>query len=168
MNVVADSRESMPAWRANPVFWLMLLLPASAVVGGIATLFIALRGADAPLPAGYHWEGEHLDRDFERARNAAAHGIEVDITIAAGECVAAVRSTPADAPSLTVLFSNGADPGLDRVVLLNRVAAGEYRGVCAPLPAGRWRVSLQDGAATWAIRAQVAGAVDRLTLRARK
>jgi len=155
-------------YRANPVFWLMWLLPASAVVAGLATLAIALRHADPPLPADYHWEGEHLDRDFELARNAAAHATEVDFSIASGECVATVRSAPGDAPSLTMLFANGADAGLDRVVLLNRVAPGEYRGACAPIPAGRWRVSLEDAAATWNIRAQAVGAVDRLTLRGRK
>jgi uncharacterized protein len=168
MSAAVDSSRSDPPWRANPVFWLMWLLPASAVVAGFATLFIALRGADSPLPKDYHWEGEHLDRDFALARNAAAHGTEVDFAIASGECVATVRSAPGDAPSLTLLFANGADAGLDRVVLLNRVVPGEYRGACAPIPAGRWRVSLEDAAATWSIRAQAVGAVDRLTLRGRK
>jgi len=167
MNALADSSRADRPWRANPVFWLMWLLPASAVVGSFATLFIALRSADTALPAAYHWEGEKLDRDFELARNAAAHGIEVDFSHAAGECVARVRSAPGDAPSLTMLFANGADAGLDRVVLLNRAAPGEYRGVCAPLPTGRWRVSLEDAAATWSIRAQSVGTVDRLALRAR-
>ena len=37
-------------------------------------------------------------------------------------------------------------PGLDRVLLLPRVAPGEYRGACAPLPRGRWRVALEDAA----------------------
>lgn len=155
----------MSPYRANPVFWLMILLPASAVVGGLVTLGIALRHADPTLPAGYHWEGERLDRDFELARNAAAHGTQVDFTNTSGECVAAVRSAPGDANSLTVLFANGADTGLDRVLLLRRVAPGDFRAACAPLPPGRWRVSVD--AAGWSIRAQVVGAVDRLALRAR-
>jgi hypothetical protein len=146
----------------------MLLLPASSVVAGLATLFIALRSADPPLPAGYHWEGARLERDFELARNAAANGVEVDIAFTSGECVATVRSAPGDAPALTLLFANGTDAGLDRVVMLKRVAPGEYRGACAPLAAGRWRVSLEDAASTWSIRTQVAGGVERIALRARK
>ena len=130
--------------RRNPVFWIMILLPAATVVAGLTTLGIALREADPPLPAAYHWEGEHLDRDFARQRNAAA---------------------PDDVAALTLLFSSASDPGLDRVVLLKRVAAGEYRGACAPIPPGHWRVALEAG--QWSIRTQVAGRVNRLTLRAR-
>jgi hypothetical protein len=163
-----DSPRPASQFRSNPVFWIMWLLPASAVLGGLVTLAIALRSADRALPAAYHWEGEQLDRDFERARNAAAHGTEVGFTLTAGECAAIVRSAPTDSTSLTLLFTHGADAGLDRVVLLNRVAPGEYRGACATIPAGRWRVTLEDAAATWSIRAQANGAVDALTLRARK
>ena len=154
--------------RANPVFWLMWMLLGAAVLGGFATLAIALRSADRQLPATYHWEGEHLDRDFALARVAAAHGIEVTFaTQAGGQCSATLRHAPGDPQALTMLFANGSDPGLDRVLRLARVAAGEYRGACAPLPEGRWRVALGDDAGQWSIRAQLSGGLDRLELRAR-
>jgi uncharacterized protein len=153
--------------RRNPVFWIMILLPAATVVAGLTTLGIALREGDPPLPAAYHWEGEHLDRDFAQQRNAAAHGIQVTLSTHAadGLCAAQVRAAPDDVAALTLLFSSATDPGLDRVVLLKRVAAGEYRGACAPIPPGRWRVALDAG--QWSIRTQLVGSVDHLTLRAR-
>ena len=40
--------------RANPVFWLIWALLGAAVLGGFATLAIALRSADRQLPATYH------------------------------------------------------------------------------------------------------------------
>jgi hypothetical protein len=156
--------------RRNPVFWIVWLIPAATVVAGLSTLAVALRSADRPLPEAYHWEGEHLDRDFALARNAAIHGIQVTLTANAadGICTASVRAAPLDAPALTLLFANGADAGLDRVVLLKRVAAGEYRGPCAPIPPGRWRVALEDSAGQWSIRTQLVGSVHQLTLRARR
>ena len=153
--------------RANPVFWLIWVLLGAAVIGGLATLAIALRHADRQLPATYHWEGERLDHDFALARAAAAHGIEVTLTHAAGQCTATLRNAPGDPQRLTALFANTADPGLDRVILLSRVAAGEYRGACTPLPDGRWRVALEDDAGQWSIRAQHAGGLERLELSAR-
>ncbi len=164
MNSTADS-----PFRSNPVFWIMWLLPAAAVVGGFATLFIALRGADRPLPATYHWEGEHLDRDFAQARLAAAHGIEVTVELqpAAGECRATLHNAPDDPSSLTLLLSNVADAGFDRVILLRRDRAGSYHGACAPLPPGRWRVALEDAAGAWAIRTQLTGNSATVELRAR-
>jgi len=153
--------------RANPVFWLMWLLPAAAVVAGLTTLGIALRKADRQLPAEYHWEGEHLDHDFALARVAAAHGIEVTFVANQTGCSATLRHAPADTEALSVLFANAADPDLDRVIRLPRIGPGEYRGACAPLPAGRWHVALEDAAGQWTIRTQVAGRIERLELRAR-
>ena len=155
--------------RANPVFWLIWVLLGAAVIGGLATLAIAVTKADRQLPPTYHWEGELLDRDFALARAAAAHGIEVTLATnaAAGQCSATLRNAPDDPQALNVLFANSSDPGLDRVLRLARVAAGEYRGACAPLPAGRWRVALEDAAGQWAIRVQVTGSLDLLELRAR-
>ena len=57
--------------RNNPVLWLIWVLLGSAVIGGLATLAIATHRADRQLPPDYHWEGQNLDRDFERARYAA-------------------------------------------------------------------------------------------------
>jgi hypothetical protein len=154
-------------YRANPVFWIMCLLPAAAVVAGLGTLAIALRHADHALPASYHWEGERLDRDFARQRVAASHGIEVDFTVSAGECVATLRHAPDDPAALMLSFTHSSDAGLDRVVLLRRSEAGLYRAACAPLPAGRWRVALEDPAGTWAIRSQFGSGQESLVLRAR-
>jgi len=164
---VSDTVASPPGpYRSNPVFWIMWLLPASAVLAGLATLAIALRHADRALPAGYHWEGEHLDQDFARQRLAAKLGIEVDLGMqAAGECTATLRHAPDDPATLTLQFAHSSDAGLDRVVLLRRLQPGLYRGACAPLPAGRWRVALDGGA--WAMRAQFSGHRGDLRLRAR-
>jgi uncharacterized protein len=165
---VSEAASDRP-FRANPVFWIMWLLPASAVVAGLATLVIALRSADRPLPANYHWEGERLDRDFALASNAALHGIEVTFerNAGSGECSAILRNAPDDPAALNILFASGTDAGLDRVILLRRSELGKYRGACAPLAAGRWRVALEDSAGAWAIRTQVNGTPAPLELRAR-
>src|SRR3954468_20496057 len=144
----------------------MWLLPAAAVVAGLATLWIAVRSADRPLPLSYHWEGEHLDQDFAQQRLAGSHGIEVDIDTGGNECAATLRHAPDDPASLTLTLTHSSDASLDRVVLLRRVQRGQYRGTCTPLPAGRWRVALEDAAGKWAIRAQFDGGREQLVLRA--
>jgi hypothetical protein len=155
--------------RANPVFWLIWILLGAAVLGGLATLAIALRNADRQLPDAYHWEGEHLERDFALARVAADHGIEVTLatTPVSGQCAASLRHAPGDPQALTVLFASTSDPGRDRVLRLARVAPGEYLGACTPLPAGRWRVAIEDDAGQWSIRATAIDSFEKLELRAR-
>jgi uncharacterized protein len=153
--------------RFNPVFWLMWLLPASAVVAGFATLAIALRGADRALPVEYHWEGERLDADFGRARSAAALGVSITLGIEAGQCRALVSRLPLEPVALNLLLTHGVDAGLDRRVRLTRVAANDYRASCTPLEAGKWRVALDDDSAQWAVRGAVDGPLAGLVLRAR-
>jgi hypothetical protein len=154
--------------RANPVLWFVWLLLGTTVIAGLATLAIAIRGADRELPASYHWEGENLDRDFALQRNAAALGIQVGLAVdaARGQCSARVRSAPNDPAALNLLFVNANDVGLDQAVRLTRTAPGTYRGACLAPPEGRWRVSLEDDAAQWAIRTQFVGRIDGLVLSA--
>jgi hypothetical protein len=155
--------------RANPVLWLIWGLLGAAVLSGLTLLAIALRSADRELPANYHWEGEHLDRDFALARAAAKYGVGVTLVADAqiGTCLATLRSAPGDPASLTLLLTHSVDAGLDRVLLLKRMSQGEYGAPCAPIPDGRWRVALNDAEGKWSIRTQVSGTVGHLELRAR-
>jgi hypothetical protein len=139
----------------NPVFWIMWLLPCSAVVAGLSTLAVALNAGDRALPQEYHWEGDRLDRDFARARSAAALGIEVVLEVRGGQCHAALRGAVDDVAALNLLLTHGSDASLDRRVRLARIATGDYRAPCAPLASGKWRVAVDADAASWALRGVV-------------
>jgi uncharacterized protein len=151
----------------NPVYWLMWLLPGSAVVASFVTLFIALESGDRALPESYHWEGARLDADFARARAAATLGIEIEFDSRDGQCRALVRKVPRDPPAVSLLLTNGADAGLDRRLRLVRVAPEEYRAGCAPIAAGTWRVSVDDDSGAWNVRGVASGNLASLALRAR-
>lgn len=153
--------------RGNPVFWLIWILLGSAVIGGLATVAIALDNGDRELPANYHWEGERLDEDFARLRAAADRGVEVSLSFPAdGECAARLHASDSPA-ALQVLFVNGNDVSLDQVVRLTRDASGDYRGTCRVPPEGRWRVAIEAEGGDWAVRARHVGSLDGLVIRAR-
>jgi hypothetical protein len=163
-----NTESAIPSPRFNPVFWIMWLLPAATVVAGLATLAIALKDADRPLPVDYHWEGERLDADFVRSREAAALGLTAVIKVRGGQCFARMHGAMGDPAALNLLLTHGSDAGLDRRLRLMRTAAGEYRAACAPLDAGKWRVLLDDDSSLWALRGVTPGPVELLELRARK
>jgi hypothetical protein len=145
----------------------MWALPGSAVVAGLMTLGIALHGADRPLPEAYHWEGERLDADFARQRAAAALGVRVIFEAAHGRCVAHLSASAGNPPALDVLLTHGSDAGFDRALKLPRIAPGEYAGDCAAVPPGKWRVSIDDPAGAWSVRASIDGSPARIELQAR-
>jgi hypothetical protein len=105
------------------------------------------------------------ERDRASRKPPTARNVYCENTDALA-CSAALRKAPDDPATLTLLFTNGSDAGLDRVVLMKRVEAGQYRGTCGPLPAGRWRLAIEDAAGAWALRDEFNGRVDQLEVRA--
>jgi hypothetical protein len=153
--------------RANPVFWLALMLLGACVAASFTTLAIALKSADRALPADYHWEGAQLDADFARVREAVRLGLRLRLDIAAsGECVARLEGA-STASALLVSFANGSSPDLDRLARLTRGSEGEFRGDCGEARAGRWRVTVEDAGHTWRLRARADGPVRGMDLVAR-
>jgi hypothetical protein len=153
----------------NPVFWLMWILPGAAVLASFATLAIALQHGDRPLPTLYHWEGERLDADFERARQAAREGMRATIAFGGDgrPCTVTLAPAPGDPASVALSLTSASDAGLDRTLILQRVQAGVYRAPCDALSRGRWRAVLQDSSAQWALRGNVDDAVRAAVLEAR-
>lgn len=153
----------------NPVFWLMWFLPAAAVVASFATLAIAMNDADRALPAIYHWEGERLDTDFERARLAAHIGIQatLDWDAAGRRCTLTLMPASQAPRALQLQLTHLRDAAMDRTLTLLRVSPGRYRADCDVLPPGRWRLALRDDAGTWSVRAPLDGPAAQIKLLAK-
>ena len=49
MNHVSSPPVDDRPWYRYPLLWLAILLPASSVVAGLTTLYIAVINADAPV-----------------------------------------------------------------------------------------------------------------------
>ena len=155
----------MSPLKRNPVFWLMWAIPGAAVLAGLSMVAIAMQDADRALPDIYHWEGERLDADFERARQAARLDVQAELLFEGSQC--RVRLQGAEPPALRLHLTSGSDFGRDQAVNLARSAAGDYRAACVALDRGKWRVALQDDANTWSLRAQLDQPAQRIELRAR-
>jgi hypothetical protein len=157
----------MKAFQKNPVFWLMWAIPAAAVFAGSSMVVVAMHDADRALPGIYHWEGELLEADFERARLAARLGLRADLVVEGGHCVLTLTPAPLQTEELQMRLTNAGDLHLDRAVSLVRQQPGRYRADCQPLQRGRWRVALQNAANTWALRAQLDDSLTRVAIVAR-
>ncbi len=158
----------MKAYEKNPVFWLMWAIPGFAVLAGFSMVAIALRDADRALPAIYHWEGESLDVDFERAKLAARLGLAADLAVEGGQCTLTISPVPVSNDAVQLRLTSGSDARLDRSMPLAPAARpGQYAGACEPLQRGRWRVAIQDAAGTWYLRGQLDDAQTRVALVAR-
>jgi uncharacterized protein len=151
---------------ANPVVWIMIGVPLAAVCASLLTLFLAARGAEAPLPAQYSWEGQALERDFARARRAESLGAAAEMQFDAGHArVVLDYSAGKDAlpASLELRLTHATLPALDRAIRLVRDAAtGAYDADLPALQRGRWHVELAG--ADWRLRGRFEAPVSYVRL----
>lgn len=140
--------------QANPVLWLVIGLPAAAVVASFATLIVSTRAADQPLPTRYHWEGEAYDADQARVNKARQVGVRAQIhyDAQAKQCEVVLSAAAPDA--LRMDLAHPTDQSLDRHLKLARTATG-YRAACEPLPLANWWIEVADDSAGWALRGRL-------------
>ncbi|MGD2076583.1 MAG: FixH family protein [Gammaproteobacteria bacterium] len=137
--------------------WLLIALPASAVLGGIITLLLAVQSPNALVVDDYYKEGLAINQHKQRLQAADDLGLEGLLRNNGTRLTLSLSSTTpvtADALRLQLIHSTRSD--LDREVTLQRTGAGRYSGRMRELLPGTWYLRLGPGDAAWEIRARVA------------
>jgi hypothetical protein len=75
-SVVADTPWYRQFWP-----WFLLVLPATALVAGVATLAIALRHGDTPIADDYVKHGMAVERQVDRGAAAAHRQLLAHVTL---------------------------------------------------------------------------------------
>jgi len=150
----------------NPVLWLVIALPALAVVASFWSLALALSRGDRELPASYHWEGGGLEADAAHLGRAAALGLRAELRVDAATQRCSVTLQGAAPAALRLDLTHPTTQGSDRHVLLQE-SGGSYSAACASLPGAHWWIQLSDARGSWLLRARTSGALQApLTLKA--
>ena len=136
--------------------WLLIAGPATVVVAGAVTVWLAIRSDDGLVADDYYKQGLAINQVIGRADRARALGISANVSIEADgrvrATVDAVGSTADVTPeSITLLIAHPTRAGGDVRGELQRAADGSYAGRVVPPGPGRWRVILES--ATWRLPA---------------
>ena len=134
-------------WHREPWPWILMSAPAAAIVAGAATLWIAVASADGVVAEDYYRRGLAINQDLGREEAAAKRGIDARVTLEAGRL--RVGITGADPEAIFGQLVHATRAGHDQRLRLARVAPGLYEASVAELPAGRWRVVLEDPRREW-------------------
>lgn len=136
-------------WYREPWPWILIALPLSAVIAGIATLMIAIKHEDGLVAEDYYKQGLAINQVLERESRAAALGISAQAMIS-GDRIRIGVAGGADLPDkIVVRFIHPTRAGEDRRVVLAAIANGWYEGAMPGLAPGRWRVQTEDDQALW-------------------
>jgi hypothetical protein len=136
-------------WYREPWPWLLMAGPAAVVLAGAATIWIAFASADGLVAEDYYKQGLAINKVLEREEAARRLGITAELRLDAKRIE--VRLQGAQPEALFVHLAHATRAGHDVRIRLVPERKGHYAGELPPLPAGRWRIAIDDARGAWRI-----------------
>jgi hypothetical protein len=125
--------------------------PASAVVAGAITVWLAVATSDGLVADDYYKQGLAINREIRRDQAARDLGIVADVESFNGVLRVRLESRAAPPEALFARLLHPTRAGHDLRLRLAPVTAGVYETGLPVLPAGRWRLVLEDPRGEWRI-----------------
>lgn len=145
-NPVQHSRP----WYREPWPWILISLPATAVIAGIITVWIAATSADGLVVGDYYKAGLAINQTL--ARDDAARALALTATLAQADGALSLQlggRLQAYPERLALTFAHPTRQGMDLSLDLRHAGGGRYRTVLPALAAGKWHIQLTDSASAW-------------------
>jgi hypothetical protein len=142
--------KSSEPWYKQGWPWFLVALPATAVVAGFITLWIAVSTWDGLVVDDYYQQGKTIEITLARSVRARDLGLAARLTFTA-ESLSVALSTGDGVrppPTVRVTIAHPTQAGHDQVVLLTG-RDGVFSGPIAPLSTGRWLIQIEDESRTW-------------------
>ncbi|WP_455234853.1 FixH family protein [Thiogranum longum] len=152
-----SSSEHSTPWYRQGWPWLLISLPASAVIGGIITIILAVQSPNALVVDDYYKEGLAINQEKQRleaARNMALEGLLR--SDGKGITLQLHGKSPVAESALTLSIVHSTRAELDRELTLRSAAAGHYVADMPLLSGGTWYLRLQPADGSWEIRSRIA------------
>lgn len=139
-----------PPWYRQRWPWLLMAGPATVVVAGFVTLWLAVRSDDGLVADDYYKQGLAINRTLAREERAQALGLGARIGLRGNAVELHLAGRPGITlpPRVRLTLSHPTHGGLDQSVLLPG-KDGVYAGALRREVSGRWRVMVEDEAASW-------------------
>jgi hypothetical protein len=138
----------VPPWYRQPWPWFLISLPATAVVAGLTTFYLAAQGWDGPVVDDYYKQGLAINEELTRSNRAMELGIEATVKLSGlgvGERVRvelrSARPLPLD-PALRLRLAHPGKRDGDRLAVLARAGLGDD-GMSA-VYVGEWQQGAAD------------------------
>jgi hypothetical protein len=144
------SIPSSKPWYRQPWPWFLISLPATAVIAGLTTVWIAYQSADGLVVGDYYKAGLAVNQTLARENTARALGITAILTTEHGVLSLSLTGELDAYPEQLILtLAHPTRQGMDRTLTMYHAGSGHYRATLPAMHAGKWHVELVDAASTW-------------------
>lgn len=143
-----------PSQAATPWYrerwpWILMSGPAVVLVAGTVTAWIAFSTSDGLVAEDYYKQGLAINKVLAREEAARSRGIAAQVSREGG--VLRVKLEGDRPPALFAHLAHATRAGYDVRLRLAPSAPGVYEAELPPLPAGHWRIVLEDPRREWRI-----------------
>lgn len=153
---MTSASTTQTPWYREPWPWILMAGPATVIVAGAITIWLAISTFDGLVVDDYYKRGLAINQVLARTANAQKLGIAADLdwdprtgAIAMTAASTAGRELPA---ALRLALTHATRAGHDQTVTLSRGAGGRYTGRIDPLGPGRWQITLEDLPGEWRVK----------------
>ena len=129
--------------------WVVFGLPACSVIAGITSVVIAVTHRDSLVRDDWYTDGMAVNRRLAADDHARALGMVASLSVDpdSGEVTLLLEGVGSEAlRQLDLELSHATHAERDRVLRLQQVEIGIYRGQLEPQLAGHWYATLRPGA----------------------
>jgi len=148
--MIRTTPQSARPWFREPWPWLLISGPALTVAAGLATLWLAVASDDGLVADDYYKRGLAINRVLTREAVARSHHYRAHVVLnPARDRVRVTLAGDGMPRALELRILHPTRAGLDRLLTLPAAGGGVYEARIAPLPAGHWRLVVEDERATW-------------------
>jgi len=137
------------SWYRQPLVWMIILIPVSAIFGGISMIYLAITTDDGLVNDDYYRYGKQINLVLERDVEAKRLGLNAlfDFNVESGTVLVNLRGTELKLPNtlqLSLLHATRANH--DQHINLNLTPNNTYHGLIEELIPGKWYVQLHTEA----------------------
>ena len=133
-------------WYREPWVWLMIALPASAVIAGMITIYLAIVSSDGLVEDDYYKRGKTINLELARDQVAADLELQAILGIHSQTRQVTVRLESRDQVQperVSFLLLHPTRAGKDQRIELEPDGKGVYIGTAGPVEPANWHVQLE-------------------------
>ncbi len=142
-----NNREQGLEWYRQPLVWLLICIPASAVVAGIYTFYLAVVSFDGMVVDDYYKHGKEINRVLKRDQAAQTLGLSakatLDDALSRTKIYLQHKADFSLPERLQLRFLHTTRAGFDQELALIHQGKGYYLGVLPELKPGSWHILLE-------------------------
>jgi len=154
MTTLSESdKESRPWWKERMV-WLIIALPASAVLAGVATVFIAARDPDDLVRSGYVKTGMAVSDVREPQMQARILQINASLVYEKETLVVEINGAGAQSQMLLLSLVHPTRDELDVQIPMTRRGDGKYQAHVVIKGSGKRHLVLEPPDKRWRIEGE--------------